>query len=335
VIRVEGSVITVNSGQKDQLQPGQTLYVSRMGQPVAEIKIEAVGEFSSRARLQKNLGTSYVLAGDQVQSQAPLSSAAVPSSTIASVPVKPGGFVPPPVAVAAPPGPLQLTAEEAEESYRDELNSRTKKRTFRQKNSARSGVSTQAAGMQAISTGMEVDALASGFANGGFYGSPGMLIFSAGAAVEAQHQRDLIFGQIEAECKIEATYWDLPLMEKYAQYVAVTSGKTSPGAYATLRSSLIAQKGIDNCEVFEVRLKNTGKTHVQLSPFHWHMFLMGPNNSRVAATRYDQVLDRLLNPGEEVAGNIYFQKMPTLGDKVTIFYEDVYGVKGTEDFPLH
>ena len=327
VIRVEGPVITVNSGQKDQLQLGQTLYVCRMGQPIAEIKVESVGEFSSRAHLQKNLSSNYVLAGDQVQSQAPSTSFQA-TSTIASLPVKPGSVTPPVVVGPATPN-LLISAQEAEESYRQMLESRTKKKTFRQKSVSRSAVSP---GQETMNNIMTADMLATSF---GPYGNPGLAIFSAGATLENRHQREVIFGQMEAEVKIEATYWDMPLMDKYAQYVAVTSGQTSPSGFAGLKNSLIAQKGLDSSQVFEVRLKNTGKTHVQLSPFHWHMFLMGPNNSRVAPTRYDQVLDRQLNAGEEVAGNVYFQKQPTLGDKVTVFFEDVYGAKGSEDFPLH
>jgi hypothetical protein len=186
-----------------------------------------------------------------------------------------------------------------------------------------------------MNTYMAVDALTSSFGPGGFYGDPGMLLLSAGMAFTAKQQRDQMFSTVEAKVEIEATYWDMPLMERYAQYVAVTSGQTSAAAYRALRNNLVAQKGVADGEVFEVRLRNRGKTKVQLSPFHWHMFLAGPNNSRVAATRYDQVLDRALEPGEEVAGNVYFQKFPTLGDNLVVYYEDIYGDRGSEKFPMH
>jgi len=105
-----------------------------------------------------------------------------------------------------------------------------------------------------------------------------------------------------------------------------------------MRASLYAQKGLDRYVVFNVKLINKGPGTVQLSPFHWHMYVLDAQGNRVKAERYDQVLDRTLNPDQWVEGNIYFMKVDVAGrpllppGKVKVALEDILGDRGEMSF---
>ncbi|CAN0372746.1 unnamed protein product [Phaeothamnion confervicola] len=143
-----------------------------------------------------------------------------------------------------------------------------------------------------------------------------------------------MFEPYEVKVRTEVTLWDQELLESYGQYAALVNGFSEPNKYQDFMRNLAAQKGLNGGRVFEVRIRNIGQLKAQLSPFNWHMFMVGPNQSRVGAVRYDAPLDRLIEPGREVSGNVYFPIVPSSGSRVQVVMEDIYGARGELEFSI-
>ena len=60
--------------------------------------------------------------------------------------------------------------------------------------------------------------------------------------------------------------------------------------------------------------------------------MAGPGGSHVKPERYDNVLDRSLNPGQEVTGNVYFPNAEYEAGKMTILLEDIFGDRAQFEF---
>ena len=58
---------------------------------------------------------------------------------------------------------------------------------------------------------------------------------------------------------------------------------------------------------------NRGPGVMQLAPFDWHVYMMDPAGNRIKAERYDEILDKALNAGQEVAGYVYFPRRDPTG----------------------
>ena len=313
VQKVEGATVTFSALGNEGLKVGDRLKVTRNGQEVAEVEIQQVAGGSIKSRVVQVFANEGPVAGD---------------SLIAPTPTGTGG----PTASRGANASLNgLSLEAAEQRYRERFERATERHEFRQVPVTSRNMDDTLPGYNAMDIYMAADLLGSSFGPGGFYGDPTLLMMSAYSAIVAKQERDRLYDSVDVQVQIEVTHWDEPLLESYVQYAALSGGQTAPDQYNALRNSIFAQKGVSTNQVFEVRLKNTGQLKAQLSPFHWHIFMAGPNNSRVGATRYDQVLDRQLTSGQEVSGNVYFPKVPGTG-KLLVLLEDIYGDRGTLEF---
>ena len=333
VTKVEGASVTLNRGKDQSLAPGAHLFISRGGKNLAEVEVSQVDESSSQARIVRVFGGDSILTGDLVTTESIAGGEATPGPSAGL----PGVLNPasvPPARMQFKPLPLDLTLEQAEQAYRETFQVRTQKKDFRQVVSSAQGRGESMPGMDAMNIYMTADMLATSFGPGGFYGDPTMLLMSAWGAMEGKKQREKLFDSMDVKVRAEVTLWDQELLETYGQYAALVNGFSEPGKYQDFMRNLAAQKGVGSGRVFEVRLRNTGQLKAQLSPFNWHIFMIGPNQSRVGAIKYDNPLDRLIEPGREVSGNVYFPTVPSPSSTVQVVLEDMYGDRGELEFSL-
>ncbi len=295
VVKSGGSEVTLNRGSQDGLAPGTRYLVYRNGQPVGEVEVTLVDQYQSAGRLLS--GSAQV--GDVLRA----ASVGGPPETSESEPVQ-----------------TAYSAEQLqryEERYRDKFRGRTARRSF----TAVSQTPRTDSGMDAMMW-MNIATLAiTSFGPYGFTGSPQIIASTVADSVATNVWMGDYYQ--DAEVEITLTNWDEPLMDSFSDYTAYREARGNLQQMAAVKSILYSQKGLDQNQVVEVKVRNTGPVIAQLAPFNFHIFLL-VDGQRVQCQRYDQILDKALNPGEEVLGFVYFPRIE--GSRTTrIALEDILG----------
>lgn len=305
VVRNNGAEVVISQGIQEGVNPGARFVVVREGQPVGELEVTLVDDHEAITRLVNGEARP----GDAVQANG-----AIPST---------GTGGPPSTAVPTLSySPEQL--EQYEERYKELYRGRTATHSF----TAVSQQQRTDSGTDAMMW-MNVGMLAlSSFGPGGFMGSPQVIAMTASDMIG----QNVWMGNYyqDAEVEISVTSWDERLVDSYSDYTAYREARGNLGQMAALKSIVVSQKGSDQSQVFEVKIRNTGPVIAQLAPFNFHMFLM-VDDRRLQCDRYDQMLDKALNPGEEVVGQIYFPRVNGSGG-AHVALEDILG--NHEDFTL-
>ncbi len=330
--------VVVNRGVEDQVTPGTRWYIYREGKPLAELEVHLVDNYSSRARVVQGGG---VRVGDRISSE-------------------PFDAPPPEVAAEEPPGPDQdVEAAMARAQAASARPAATDRKPASSRGAAVTGpaqdpekawqtllsASTQTAdfaGGAKANRQVRVDPLntINMFTTIGYGGQYWPNIWNMVSVGGAEVTRNVSNSELYKNNKlqVQVTHWSDALLEGYADVMAARENRASVEDKLAMRASLYAQKGLDRYVVFNVKLINKGPGTVQLSPFHWHMYVLDAQGNRVKAERYDQVLDRTLNPDQSVEGNIYFMKVDVAGrpllppGKVKVALEDILGDRGEMSF---
>ncbi len=325
----ESGEVVVNRGVEDEIKPGTRWFIYRDRRPVAEVEVLLVDSYSSRARVVQGSG---VRVGDRVTDQ-PFASALVPvteepaggedgaaDEIAARVQAGSTGTTAGTAATGAATAPAP-SVEEAEASYQKLLAKSTRTQDF--------------AGGARANNKMRVDPLntLNMFTTFGYGGQYWYNVWDIASVVGAEASRNVSNSELYKDNKlqVQVTYWSDALLEGYADSLALRENRNAIEDRLAMRANLYAQKGLDRFLVFNVKLANRGPGTIQLSPFHWHMYVVDAQGNRIKAERYDQVLDRTLNPDQSVDGTIYFLKTdvagkPVLGPgKVKVVLEDILG----------
>ena len=316
VVRVEGSRIVINRGLMDSVKVGDRFVVMRMGRQVAELVVQNVNQQESQATVSQLYSQEPVLAGDALTIGGDVAPVAGNNT-----PAKPKALT-----------PLQLTQTQTQEDYQEMLKSRTQSQEFQQKWSGKTDQNTDAFNSQ--NGAFMLDSLAFSLWTGGpgwWWNSADTLARTATQAYWSHNLREHMMRDYMARIQIEVVHWDNELLETYCKMQAAQQGMSSVEELNALRQQMQREKQLDKNDVFQVRMQNVGELNVEMSPFHWHMFMSAPDDKRVVATHYDQVLDRKLAPKQEVTGFITFPRVPNQ-DGVKVFLEDVYGDRGEFSF---
>lgn len=296
VVKSSGSEVTLNRGSQDGMTPGARYQVYRNGQSVGEVEVTLVDQYQSAARLV----SGSAQAGDALRA-ADL-----------------GG--PPQDAVVNQPVQTAYSAEQLEqyeERYRDKFRGRTAQRTF----TAASQTPRTDSGMDAMMW-MNIASLAiTSFGPYGFTGSPQIIASTVADSVASNVWMGDYYQ--DAEVEITLTNWDGPLMDSFSDYTAYREARGNLQQMAAVKSILYSQKGLDQNQVVEVKIRNTGPVIAQLAPFNFHIFML-VDGQRIQCQRYDQILDKALNPGEEVLGFVYFPRLEEPGP-TRIALDDILG----------
>ena len=330
VEKIEGATVFFDKSSLPAAAPGAHYLIVRGGKNLAEIELD---KGSGQGRIVRLFAPDAILPGDLVvvdgaAATIPVGGPPVPENSGTAV-------VPQPRVSTAGVGrafPADLTLEVAESNYRQLFEARTNKHKFRQvlQQARMDNDENKILGMNKQDAFMWAETLSIGLGPAGFWGDPGFLLSNAYYAWMSNRDRNKLFEGVEVQLEAEVTVWDPALLESYAQYAAIVNGLTDSKQYPEFVRNLQAQRGVTSGKVFEVKLRNIGKIKAQLSPFNWHVFMLGPNGTKVPASRYDPALDRQIDPDREVSGNVYFPNAPT--DRLVLSLEDMYGDRTDMEF---
>lgn len=316
IVRIEGPRIVINRGALDSVKVGDHFTVLRQGRNIAEVVVQNVGPQESQAVVSQVFGQESVLAGDAL-------------SISGAPPVPPTASVALNQSQGKPTTPMLFSAEETRQAYEEMLKARTQSKEFEQKWSGRAGITSD---FNEYTWAGILDGLGYAFLPyGGWIGPVDTLLRTANMALLNHHLHDRMGRDYMARIEIEMVRWDNDLLEAYCRCQAAQSGMATAEEYQALRSQVIKEKGLDQNDVFQVRVRNAGELNVELAPFHWHIFLSAPEGKKVVASRYDPVLDRKLGPKQEVVGFVSFPKVADR-EEMTLLMEDIYGDQGEFTF---
>lgn len=307
---LQGDQAVINRGLDDGVQIGQTWHVGDN----AKVVVQAVREHSASGKLQGNasvgslasLGNEKLIVASNAKTKEKMTSKRQPS---------------------------EQSLDGLRKKYRRALGSRTESRGF----------VTPLPGQtnQALNSGLEAYSLYTlyditnvvGLDPGGYFITNPLMIASAAAGMLQRNQMtNELYESMRVRVDVEATLWDEDLVDMQTEVYAAEQG-LSVADTLTKKVQNIADKGVDKYTVLEVRLKNVGTTPAAMEPMKYRVFLMSNEQQPIAASRIDPVLDKTLQPGDEVRGMVYFPKIVAAGQsKLRIAFEQMFGDRGTLTF---
>lgn len=311
----QGDRATINRGASDGVVAGQTWYLTNK----ASLVVEEVREHSSIGRLE-----GEALIGNIVTLS---SKAIVLPSSARSVQVKRQATEKRVV--------TDRSLQDLRKRYQKALSEHTKKKGFV------TPIPGQAAAN--ASTGLEAYNLYQlyditneiGLDPTGAYLRNPLILATAAAGMYQQHRQvNQLYESARVRVDVEATLWDEELADLQTEVEAADKGLSVQDTL-TKKVQNITAKGVDKYVVLEVRVRNTGKTEAQLEPFKYRVFMMSAEGEPIAASRVDPVLDKTLQPGDEIRGMVYFPKIVAAGQsKLRIAFEQMFGDRGTLVFEV-
>ncbi|MBQ7502950.1 hypothetical protein IJT93_09645 [bacterium] len=342
--------ITVNRGVADNVTPGTRWYIYSNGKPKAELEAVLVDNYTTQAKVVSGSG---VTVGDKATTKAFASSASLPAASASAQTAADGSEAQIGADGAALPGDIGAdtamndssaarrvpknkqdkrfkdkpkerveNAETAEKSYNKLFSSCTKKVSFSGGVDNRSKTSINPMNAYNMFSTLTTTNIV----------TPQIIIPTI--IDEYNYNKSSKESVKLCSLDVEVTWWSESLVDAYSDMMAFREGRTDMEQRMAMRGGLYSQKGVDKFVVFHVKMKNTGKSNVQVEPFNWHAYLVDDQGNRVKAERYDQVLDRVLAPDQETEGNVYFLKYDASGRNfsdrsVTLVLEDILAERAT------
>lgn len=313
VTRVQGEDIVVNLGLQKNMRPGTKLYVyDAHGKPLATVQVTEVDDVSSRVHIVSMEPGALLTVGSQVSDQ-----------PYVSAPVPPKASSPP-----SSNATLKIKPIDPVKAFREELKKHTQLYSFR----GGKGGMVKIDAFDVLNT---VSTLGIGGGSHSAIVNPWLI---TGSIFDTYNvYRTTARMNQKARSFLQIVYWDEALAASYADYYLYKEAVSDAARRADVRRSLMAQKGVQTSAVFQVKLRNQGPGALQLAPFDWHAYLLDPEGNRVKAERYDEILDKALNPGQEVDGYLYFPRRDPLGKAYvgsppTLLIDDVFGERALVKF---
>ncbi len=167
---------------------------------------------------------------------------------------------------------------------------------------------------------------------GSFLVNPFVLATAAAGMYQRNRMTNDLYESSRVRVDVEATLWDEELVDLQTEVLAAEQGLSVQDTL-TKKVQRIVEMGVDKYVVLEVRIKNVGSTPAQMEPMKYRVFLVSHEDQPIAASRIDAVLDKTLQPGDEVRGMVYFPKIVAAGQgKLRISFEQMFGDRGTLTF---
>jgi hypothetical protein len=298
LVRVEGDRLVLNAGIDKNMQPGTELYVYRSGQYLAKVRIEQVDEITSILSILSLEPGVLLRIGDVVKDAPPAAGGTQPEGVPALTPSQ-----------EAPKSlPKYKNEKEVSKAFARKVVEKTKIYFFKSTSSVK-GPEVPIAEIANLVAG------AQSFGSAGAYAQNPWLTAQVALDTIGSLRYRQQFGS-KSRSRVELTYWDQDLTDCYTSYYAFKEVIPADQLEET-RSRMYAEKGIDNFLVFYVKVNNSGNTVMQLAPFKYHVYLIDYQGNRVKAEKYDEILDKALNPNSQVEGYIYFPRFDSVGNPYT------------------
>ncbi len=317
VMERQGDRLVINKGVDDGVKIGQTWDLGDNGKLV----VESIREHSASGRLEGGNASVGAVAslGSSPSSRSSTASAAKTRAAKEKL--------------TSPRTPSEPTLTQLRKQYQRALSQSTESRGF----------ATPLGGGQggvALSTGLEAYNLYSlynvtntvGLDPTGSIFSPLLLANMAAGMFQRNSMTSQLKDEYQTRVDVEAIYWSESLTDLQTEVTAAEQG-LSVQETLTKKVQAIVEKGVDKYTVFEVRLKNVGKIPAEMEPFKYRIFLMSNEDQPISASRIDEVLDKTLQPGDEVRGMVYFPMIVAAGQKeLKVAFEQMFGDRGTLKF---
>ena len=305
LIRVRADEIVVNLGLQKNVRPGTQLYVyDSSGRPVATVRVREVDDYSSRVELV-GLEPGGLLAVGNTVTDTPYKPAPVAARTPAPPP-SPGATASPSAPRQSPtPQPSPTTAARTPDPVKGFVASlKGHTRMYQFKGGKGGAIRVKGADVYNILSTVLLTGSHSAALNPWMVTNTVMETYGTYSATSKANQRPRSY--------LEVVYWDRELMSAYADYYVYKQNLNRSTRDEVFRN-LVAQKGVDTSVIFQIKVMNRGPGVMQLAPFDWHVYMMDPSGNRIKAERYDEILDKALNAGQEVAGYVYFPRRDPTG----------------------
>lgn len=319
VTRVRGEQIVVNLGLNKDIHPGTMLYVyDGGGRPMGQVRVVQVDDYSCEVAIVRMEPQSALQVGYNV-TDTPYTPTDLAASPKPSASPTSGGDV---ALVRTPDAPKPVDPVKQFESI---LRQRTQSYAFH----GGKGGSIKIEPSDAINLMTTVIGVGRGAS-----ASVNPWLLSSTAYDQWQRYNATATMNQKARTTLEVVYWDDVLTNAYADYYVYKETYLDAARKQEMRQSLLSQKGVNTSAVFQVRLRNRGPGVLQISPFDWHFYMLDAEGNRVKAERYDEVLDKALNVGQDAQGYVYFPRRDPLGrsyvpEPVKVLVEDVFGERTT------
>jgi len=318
VLKSEGDQVVINRGSEDGVQVGQT-WVLGHSTKVGAVVIQEVRSHSASGRLrgEAHVGTLASL-GNEADIQQFLTDEDAKTQLVASAQRDPAAL------------------KRLRRQYKDALEDSTEKRGFVTQIGG-GGINMQ--GAQLLNLGVEaynysrIVSLSNDLqlTNSGFF-SPWWLAASAASSIGSSIQQRNMFESQRVRVDVEVTHWDQELTDLQTEVLAAEKGWSISETLAQ-KVSMAKARGVDQYTVFEVVMKNVGKLPAPVGDFKYKMFLLSAEGRPISASRVDAVLDRTLQPGDEVRGMVYFPRITAAGqDRLKVAFEQMFGDRGELEF---
>ena len=167
---------------------------------------------------------------------------------------------------------------------------------------------------------------------GSYISNPLILATAAAGMYQQNKMTNELYESVRVRVDVEATLWTDELVDLRTEVQAAEQGLS---VQDTLNKKVqnIVEMGVDKYVVVEIRVKNVGQNPAALGPFKYRVFLMSAEDQPIAASRVDAVLDKTLQPGEEIRGMAYFPEIVAAGQsKIRIAFEQMFGDRATMTF---
>ncbi len=306
VTRVTDSKIIINKGSNDSIAQDQELYIHRIGKPVGKLRVTSVSSISSEAVVTSLERDEAVKVGDVV------------STEPFSIPYTPP---PPPEKESKSSKSTSQESNDSSATYLDRLKSQTKMMTFKKGPKGQMKV-----GIGEVS--LLYNALSNVALGGGYVYTDPWMGLSMGSALFNQYNSSKKLGPTDSVV-VAVTYYDDSLIDSQARYFASKEGITDESQIREIKNGVMQQMGTDTNMVFGIKISNMGAQVVQLAPFKWHFYLKDQSGQKVTAVRYDETLDKGVEPRGETQGYVYFPKITeggsTSGGTVRATLESIMG----------
>lgn len=311
----QGDNFEINAGLSAGLEPGVELYVRRATMPVARVKVLEIGQYKTLVSI------SYIEPGEALRV----------GDVVSRTSFEPGASVEvkermEPKKAAPGKDTSGLTPEQI---FAKNLSTNTRNTTFKVSGAGKASVDL-----------VEVANILTALTSVGAVDSVGHLYINPWLATDLALET---YGSVrysgdqskKTATQVVAVLWDKELMNSFCDMYAYKENMTDPAQVANMRQMMYEDKGLEFYHVFEIKVVNNGPQPIQLAPFKWHVYLLDSNGNRVTCEKYDETLDKTLNPRAQTTGNVYFPKRDAQGievlgasDKISLEFENIGGKNG-------
>lgn len=321
VLESQGDRVVINRGTADGVREGQA-WILGLSDKTGAVVIEEAREHSASGRLRgkAEVGTLASLGTESDMAD-------IVTEQLAEEQLTQTGR------------PDSATLSELRREYKQALRARTERRGFVTQLRG-GGPNLQAAqmmtmGVEAYNVYRMYDLTRNIGLDPTGFSSPWWMALSAANMVGNQISQKRMNDSQKVRVDVEVIHWDEKLVDIQTEVAAAEQGLSIAD---TLGHKVLMQqkRGVDKYTVFEVSMKNVGKLPAQTGQFKYKMFLVSSEDRPISASRVDPVLDKTLNPGDEVRGMVYFPKIVAAGQShLKVQFEQMFGDRGELKFKVH